>query len=209
MEEEVDDSLFGLELFEARLWVLVELVSQFDQFLEIVCLHATNKSKDSDITAGIIAYGVVYLFMLVRCLRSRHLLASARFSTTPPQPPTIPNTPLWSDLQKCFYIIRPESRRFIANCVLTLVSSGIFMYLPNVFTDIQALLALNINTLPASEIWQQYLITTSKWMGIFGVSMLITYKRRFYFMDISNRIASRLRYVFYKKLLESDLYRTK
>ena len=46
-----------------------------------------------------------------------------------------------------------------------------------------------------------------KWSLIFGALGILTYWRRFDFLDISNRIGVRMRAVAFQKILESNFYR--
>jgi hypothetical protein len=46
-----------------------------------------------------------------------------------------------------------------------------------------------------------------KWAIVFGLIGVLTYWRRYDFLDISNRIGIRLRSIAFKKMLESDLYK--
>jgi hypothetical protein len=52
------------------------------------------------------------------------------------------------------------------------------MYLPNIYTDINYLMSLQVSLIPAEEIYQIYAITMGKWAGIFTALGFITYKRR-------------------------------
>ena len=48
---------------------------------------------------------------------------------------------------------------------------------------------------------------TAKWSVIFGVMGVLTYRRRYEFLDISNRISVRLRSTLYKQILQRDFYK--
>lgn len=46
-----------------------------------------------------------------------------------------------------------------------------------------------------------------KWSVVFGLIGFLTYRRRYDFLDISNRIGIRMRLVLFKQLMNSDLYK--
>ena len=46
-----------------------------------------------------------------------------------------------------------------------------------------------------------------KWSVVFALIGILTYKRRYDFLDISNRIGIRMRTTLFKKMLESDFYK--
>ncbi len=56
-----------------------------------------------------------------------------------------------------------------------------FMYLPNIYSDINYLMSLKVTAMPASEIYYAYLIMTSKWAALFAAMGVLTYRRRYYF----------------------------
>ena len=53
------------------------------------------------------------------------------------------------------------------------------MYLPHIYDDINALMALNIDTTPHTELVQAYALKIAKWAGIFGALGSLTYLRRY------------------------------
>ena len=93
------------------------------------------------------------------------------------------------------------------NSVVTLIHAGLFMYLPNIYSDINHLMELKISVLSQEAILQEYGFTMGKWAVIFGSLGILTYVRRFDFLDISNRIAVRMRSIAFEKILNSHYYR--
>lgn len=62
---------------------------------------------------------------------------------------------------------------------ITLLHAGTFMYLPHIYEDINALIALNIDTTPQKILLQTYALKIGKWAGIFGALGSLTYLRRY------------------------------
>ena len=81
------------------------------------------------------------------------------------------------------------------------------MYLPKVYTDINYLMDLKVSNLPQTKILYEYGLMMGKWSFVFALIGVLTYKRRYDFLDISNRIGIRMRTTLFKKMLESDLYK--
>lgn len=81
------------------------------------------------------------------------------------------------------------------------------MYLPNIYTDINQLMALRISSVPSDVLLQTYAMKIGKWAGIFGALGTLTYLRRYQFLDVSNRISVRFRTVLYSHILNNDFYR--
>lgn len=85
--------------------------------------------------------------------------------------------------------------------------SALFMYLPKIYTDINYLLELKASKMDRAMILTEYAMVMGKWSVIFGLIGVLTYWRRYDFLDISNRIGIRLRTVAFRKIMDSDLYR--
>lgn len=81
------------------------------------------------------------------------------------------------------------------------------MYLPKIYGDISHLMALKEGIQPTAEILQTYAYSLGKWATLFGAAGLLTYQRRYEFLDISNRLAMRMRNALYKETLDSNIYR--
>jgi hypothetical protein len=75
------------------------------------------------------------------------------------------------------------------------------MYLPNIYTDINLLLMLKVSAVDKSLIYFEYGMYMGKWSVIFGLIGVLTYWRRYDFLDISNRLGIRMRTVAFKKIL--------
>lgn len=88
---------------------------------------------------------------------------------------------LKAEYKKVWDICKPELPKYLFNSILTLLHAGMFMYLPNIYSDINYLMSLKVTTMPASEIYYAYLIMTSKWAALFGAMGILTYRRRYYF----------------------------
>ncbi len=119
----------------------------------------------------------------------------------------IKNVKLDQEYKKLWGICRPELKKYIVCGAITLVHAGFFMYLPNIYNDINLLTALNVDTTPSDVLLQQYAIKITKWAAIFGSLGTLTYLRRYEFLDVSNKISVRFRTVLYNHILSSDLYR--
>jgi hypothetical protein len=118
-----------------------------------------------------------------------------------------PNVKLDQEYKKLWGICRPELKKYLLCGAITLLHAGTFMYLPNIYDDINALMALNIDTTPQDLLIQTYAFKIAKWAGIFGTLGALTYLRRYEFLDVSNKISVRFRTVLYNHILNSDLYR--
>jgi hypothetical protein len=92
--------------------------------------------------------------------------------------------------------------------VITLLHAAAFMYLPNIYEDINFLMTLKISEVPQDLLLQTYALKIGKWAGIFGALGGLTYLRRYEFLDVSNRISVRFRTVMYSHILNSDFYRS-
>ncbi len=101
-------------------------------------------------------------------------------------------------------ICKPESASYMKTIGLTLLHASLFMYLPQVYTDINYLMSLT-REIGDAALFMQYGIIVSKWAAIFGSLSFLTYNRRFHFLDISNKIGNRLRAVVYQKTLNRAL----
>jgi hypothetical protein len=71
------------------------------------------------------------------------------------------------------------------------------MYLPNIYTDINNLMAMTLETHTMEAINHAYLLMGGKWTAIFTLMGILTYQRRVQFLDISNRIGVRMRMVLF------------
>ena len=90
---------------------------------------------------------------------------------------------------------------------MTIAHAAVFMYLPSIYGDLNSLMELKLSAVPASSIISEYAMMTAKWSVIFGVMGVLTYRRRYEFLDISNRISVRLRSTLYKQILQRDFYK--
>jgi len=117
------------------------------------------------------------------------------------------NVKLDKEYQKLWAICKPELKKYIFCGVITVLHAGAFMYLPNIYNDINELMALNINQVPQEVLLQTYALKVSKWAGIFGSVGYLTYLRRYELIDVSNRISVRFRTVLYNHILSNDSYR--
>jgi hypothetical protein len=63
--------------------------------------------------------------------------------------------------------------------VIALFHAATFMYLPNIYEDINTLMALKISEVPRDILLQTYAIKIGKWAGIFGALGGLTYLRRY------------------------------
>jgi hypothetical protein len=63
--------------------------------------------------------------------------------------------------------------------VIALLHAGTFMYLPNIYEDINSLMALKISEVPNDILLQAYATKIGKWAGIFGALGTLTYLRRY------------------------------
>ena len=59
-----------------------------------------------------------------------------------------PQVQLNQEYRKLWQICRPELGKYLRCGAITLFHAAAFMYLPNVYDDINSLMALNIDTLP-------------------------------------------------------------
>ena len=94
-------------------------------------------------------------------------------------------------------ICKPELPKYLSNGAITLVHSAIFMYLPNIYNDLSTLMEMTLQTHSVAEINQTYLLMGGKWAILFTILGVLTYRRRVQFVDISNRIATRMRIVLF------------
>jgi hypothetical protein len=53
------------------------------------------------------------------------------------------------------------------------------MYLPNIYDDINTLMALKISEVGREAVLQAYAMKVGKWAGIFGALGTLTYLRRY------------------------------
>jgi hypothetical protein len=63
--------------------------------------------------------------------------------------------------------------------VIALLHAGTFMYLPNIYDDINTLMALKISEVGREAVLQAYAMKVGKWAGIFGALGTLTYLRRY------------------------------
>ena len=104
-------------------------------------------------------------------------------------------------------ICKPELPKYISNGILTLVHAGIFMYLPNIYHDLTTLMEMSLQTHSASAINEAYFLIGGKWTALFSFLGVLTYRRRVQFVDISNRIATRMRIVLFSQILNRDFFK--
>ena len=119
-----------------------------------------------------------------------------------------PPVKITSEHKKIIEICKPELRKYLSNGVITLLHSGLFMYLPNIYGDINFLMEMKISHMDQAVILSEYATILGKWSVIFGLMGVFTYWRRFDFLDISNRIGIRMRTIAFRRIMESDFYRT-
>lgn len=91
--------------------------------------------------------------------------------------------------------------------MIALLHAGAFMYLPNIYGDIETLMGLRISSTSQEIILKTYALMIGKWAGIFGGLGSLTYLRRYEFLDLSNKISVRFRTVLYSHILNNDFYR--
>lgn len=89
------------------------------------------------------------------------------------------NVKLDQEYKKLWGICKPELKKYVVCGVITLLHAGCFMYLPNIYDDINSLMALNIDTTPQNVLLQEYAYKIGKWAGIFGTLGSLTYLRRY------------------------------
>jgi len=102
---------------------------------------------------------------------------------------------------------RPERMKYLKNIVLTLAHASVFMYLPNIYGDISHLMSLKEGVNATNEILHTYAYTLGKWTALFSIGGLLTYQRRYEFLDLSNRLAIRMRNALYTQTLHSNIYK--
>lgn len=115
---------------------------------------------------------------------------------------------LGSEHKRIYQICLPEKAKYLTNGLITLLHSALFMYLPKIYGDINYLMELKISNMDQAALLTEYGFIFGKWSVVFGLMGLFTYWRRFDFLDISNRIAIRMRTVAFRKILDSDFYRS-
>lgn len=105
--------------------------------------------------------------------------------------------------KKIIQICRPELKKYLTNGIITLLHSGLFMYLPNIYGDLNSLMEMKSSNMEQAVIFHEYGMVLGKWSVIFALMGVFTYWRRYDFLDISNRIAIRMRTVAFRKIMES------
>ncbi|XP_051912596.1 ATP-binding cassette sub-family B member 10, mitochondrial-like [Hippocampus zosterae] len=111
-------------------------------------------------------------------------------------------------------IIRPERRKYVKAACLSAFHAGLFMLLPNVFTDLTALLEHRLHAAPLTQlqqaenlaVYQDYASKAAKWTVYFGVVGTVTYKRRYEFIELTNRVGHRLRAAMFGQLVRKNAY---
>lgn len=117
------------------------------------------------------------------------------------------NIKLKNEYQRLWAICRPELKKYLYCGAISLVHAAAFMYLPNIYEDINTLMALRVSEVAPDILLQTYAAKIGKWTGIFATLGTLTYLRRYEFLDVSNRISVRLRTVLYSHVMTHDFYR--
>jgi hypothetical protein len=90
---------------------------------------------------------------------------------------------------------------------MTIIHSAFFMYLPNIYSDIDHLLSLRVSTMDKAMLTNEYLMVYGKWSVLICLVGVLNYWRRYNFLDISNRIGIRMRTIAFHKVMQSELYK--
>ena len=77
------------------------------------------------------------------------------------------------------------------------------MYLPHIYQDINYLMELKVSVVEQQVLFSEYVYIMGKWATVFTLMGIFTYWRRFDFLDITNRIAVRMRAIAFRKILNS------
>jgi hypothetical protein len=89
------------------------------------------------------------------------------------------NLKLKNEYQRLWAICRPELKKYAFCSVIALLHAGTFMYLPNIYQDINALMELKISQVPKEVLLEAYAMKIGKWAAIFGSLGTLTYLRRY------------------------------
>jgi hypothetical protein len=89
------------------------------------------------------------------------------------------NLNLKNEYKRLWAICRPELKKYMFCGVIALFHAGTFMYLPNIYEDINTLMALKATDATRDLVLQTYAIKVGKWAGIFGALGTLTYLRRY------------------------------
>ena len=86
---------------------------------------------------------------------------------------------LKSEYSKLLDICKPEYKKYIKCGIITLLHASAFMYLPNIYGDINTLMEIRVSTSSYQTIYETYGFIIAKWATIFGSLGALTYLRRY------------------------------